>query len=436
MPIRKNPLSLLVCAALAFCVACVYGQNPTAPASSTSAASTQDCSGPVLHRRAADGGDVCAPAEPSSEPDATAPDQTSQPETSAPESQDEHAKKDKRDKKEEAKAQQPPNFDPNVDPFKQVQPLPDGMMPGVKKGTIEDVNAVGSRCIGCRGMGNWYSTDWEIRTGAAYAKQIDQSTRFITDPVVTEYINRIGQNIVRNSDCKVPFTIKVVDSDVINAFALPGGYFYVNSGLVLAADEEDELAGVMAHETAHVCAHHAAREMTRANYAQIGMVPLIMMTGYSWTGYGIYEGAQMLIPVTFLAFSREFEAQADYLGIQYMYRAGYDPMGLVSMFEKIENLEKQKPGAVAKIFEDHPQTPDRILASEREIATILPPRDEYLVTTSEFNDVKARLARIENKRRLLQNRTNRPSLRRVSDTSGNSTDQPTLHRRPDDTNSN
>jgi beta-barrel assembly-enhancing protease len=436
MPIRKNPLSLLVCAALALCIPGVYGQNPNAPASSASAASAQDCSGPVLHRRAADGGDVCAPPEPASEPDATAPEQTSQPETSQPESQDEHAKKNKKDKKEEATAQQPPNFDPNVDPFKQVQPLPDGMMPGVKKGSIEDVNAVGSRCIGCRGMGNWYSTDWEIRTGAAYAKQIDQSTRFITDPVVSEYINRIGQNIVRNSDCKVPFTIKVVDSDVINAFALPGGYFYVNSGLVLAADEEDELAGVMAHETAHVCAHHAAREMTRANYAQIGMVPLIMMTGYSWTGYGIYEGAQMLIPMTFLAFSREFEAQADYLGIQYMYRAGYDPMGLVSMFEKIENLEKQKPGAVAKIFEDHPQTPDRILASEREIATILPPRDEYLVTTAEFNDVKARLARIENKRRLLQNRTNRPSLRRVSDTNGNSTDQPTLHRRPDDTNSN
>ncbi len=444
MPTRKNFLSILVCAPLALCVACAYGQNSTQPAPSSPTISSQDCSGPVLHRRASDGGDICAPQEPSSQPGVSAPAEIPETQTSQPEIQGQEAKKDKadrkdkNDKKEEAKAQPQPNFDPSVDPYKQVQPLPDGQMPDVRKGSIDDVSAVGSRCIGCRGMGNWYSTESEIRMGKQYADQIDRSTRFITDPVVTEYINRIGQNIVRNSDCKVPFTIKVVDSDVINAFALPGGYFYVDSGLILAADDEDELAGVMAHETAHVCAHHAAREMTRANYAQIGMVPLIMMTGYTWTGYGIYEGAQLLIPITFLEFSREFEAQADYLGIQYMYRAGYDPMGLVSMFEKIENLEKQKPGAVAKVFEDHPQTPDRILASEKEIATILPPRDEYLVTTSEFNEVKARLARIENKRRLLQKNTNRPSLRRVSDTNGNgnNTDQPTLHRRPDDTNSN
>jgi predicted Zn-dependent protease len=249
-------------------------------------------------------------------------------------------------------------------------------------------------------------------------------------------VNRIGQNIVKNSDCKVPFTIKVIDTDEINAMALPGGFFYVNSGLILAADEEAELAGVMAHETAHVCAHHAAREMTRANYAQIGMVPLIMMTGYSWTGYGIYEATQLLIPITFLEFSREFEAQADYLGVQYMYRAGYDPQAFVTFFEKIQNLEKQKPGAVAKVFENHPQTPDRIEHTEEEIAKILPPKDEYLVTTSEFNDVKARLARIENKRRIIDNKKGKPTLRRAStspDTTDttNTGDQPTLHRRDD-----
>jgi len=312
------------------------------------------------------------------------------------------------------------------------------MMPGVKSGSIDDVNAVGTRNIGARGMGNWYSTESEIKMGKQYADMIEKSTKFITDPVVTEYVNRIGQNIVKNSDCKVPFTIKVIDTDQINAFALPGGFFYVNSGLILAADEEAEMAGVMAHETAHVCAHHAAREMTRANYAQIGMVPLIMMTGYSWTGYGIYEASQLLIPVTFLEFSREFEAQADYLGIQYMYRAGYDPQAFVTIFEKLENLEKSKPGIMAKVFEDHPPTPERIVAAEREIATILPPRDEYLVTTSEFNDVKARLARIENKRRIIDNKKAKPTLRRAStspdstDTT-NGSDQPTLHRRDDGT---
>ena len=218
--------------------------------------------------------------------------------------------------------------------------------------------------------------------------------------MVDEYVNRIGQNIVKNSDCKVPFTIKVIDSDEINAMALPGGFFYVNSGLILNADEEAELAGVMAHETAHVCAHHAAREMTRAELRADRHDSADHDDRYSWTGYGIYEAAQLAIPITFLEFSREFEAQADYLGVQYMYRAGYDPQAFISFFEKMQALEKRKPGLVAKAFCDHPQTPDRILHTQEEIARILPPKDEYTVTTSEFDDVKARLARIENKRRL------------------------------------
>jgi predicted Zn-dependent protease len=217
----------------------------------------------------------------------------------------------------------------------------------------------------------------------------------------------------------------------------------VNSGLILNADEEAEMAGVMAHETAHVCAHHAVREQTRMNYAQLGTIPLIMMTGYSWTGYGIYEAVQFAVPMTFLKFSRDFEAQADFLGIQYMYRAGYDPQAFITFFEKVQALEKRKPGLVAKAFSDHPQTPDRILHSQEEIARLLPPRDEYTVTTSEFDDVKARLARIENKRRLLDTKDkNKPSLRRASTSDGTNNpngqagdnsgdDRPTLHRRDD-----
>jgi hypothetical protein len=329
-----------------------------------------------------------------------------------------------------------------VDPEKVIEPGSE--MGRIKTGSIEDVNAVGNRDIGGRGIGNWYSTDTEIKMGKMYSEEVEKSSRFITDPVIEEYVNRIGQNIVKNSDCKVPFTIKVIDSDEINAFALPGGFFYVNSGLILAADEEAELAGVMAHETAHVCAHHAVRQMTRANYAQLGTIPLIFIGG--WTGYGIYEAASIGVPITFLKFSRDFEAQADYLGVQYMYRAGYDPQAFISFFEKIQALEKRKPGMVAKAFEDHPQTPDRILHTQEEIAHILPAKDEYMVTTSEFEDVKARLARIENKRRLTDTKgVTRPSLRRASapgDDSGNSqagdssgssngNDQPTLHRRDD-----
>jgi predicted Zn-dependent protease len=273
--------------------------------------------------------------------------------------------------------------------------------------------------------------------GKMYAMEIEKSTKFITDPVIVEYVNRVGQNIVKNSDCKVPFTIKIIDSDEINAMALPGGFFYVNSGLILNADEEAEMAGVMAHETAHVCAHHAVREQTRMNYAQLSTIPLIFIGG--WTGYGIYEAAGLAVPMTFLKFSRDFEAQADYLGIQYMYRAGYDPGALVSFFEKVQALEKRKPGLVAKAFSDHPQTPDRIVHTQEEIARILPARDEYTLTTSEFDDIKARLARIENKRRLTDSKdTKKPSLRRAS-TNPNSTADPnnsddgppTLHRRED-----
>jgi len=327
----------------------------------------------------------------------------------------------------------------DVNPEKVVEP---GSQPvKVKPGSIEDVNAVGNRDIGARGIGNWYSVDTEIKMGKMYAEEIEKSTRFITDPVVVEYVNRVGQNILKNSDCKVPFTIKVIDSDEINAMALPGGFFYVNSGLILNADEEAELAGVMAHETAHVCAHHAVREQTRMNYAQLSTIPLIFIGG--WTGYGIYEAAGLAVPMTFLKFSRDFEAQADYLGVQYMYRAGYDPQAFISFFEKIQALEKRKPGLVAKAFSDHPQTPDRILHSQEEIARILPARDQYTVTTSEFDDIKARLARIENKRRLTDTKDkNRPSLRRAGTgtndpnstaSDGNNSDDgpPTLHRRED-----
>jgi len=319
-------------------------------------------------------------------------------------------------------------------------PPTDQKMPGVKPGSIDDVNAVGTRDIGGRGMGNWYSTETEIRMGKSYAMQLEKSVKFVNDPVVNEYVNRVAQNLVKNSDAKVPFTIKVIDSDEVNAMALPGGFMYVNSGLILTADDEAEMAGVIAHEISHVAAHHAVREQTRMNYAQLGTIPLIFLGG--WTGYGIYEAAQIGIPITFLQFSRGFESQADFLGVQYMYRAGYDPQAFVTIFEKLENLEKTKPNLISKAFSSHPQTPDRIEATQKEIATILPPRAEYVVTTSEFDDVKARLARIENKRKLNDGgKSNAPTLRRASggsnndpnnpDSSQQGNDRPTLQRRDD-----
>lgn len=306
-----------------------------------------------------------------------------------------------------------------------------------------DIDDIGDRKVGGRGVGDWYSTETEIKMGKQYAMMIESSVKLIQDPVVTEYVNRIGQNLVRNSDAKVPFTIKVVDSDEINAFALPGGFFYVNSGLILAADEEAELAGVMAHEIAHVAARHAMREQTRMNYASLASIPLIFVG--SW---GIYEAASaamsIALPMTFMKFSRGFESEADYLGLQYMYKAGYDPGAFITFFEKVQSQEKKKPGTLAKAFSSHPPTPDRILKSQEEIRQVLPARPEYIVNTSEFNEVKARLAALENRKKINPDQdNNKPSLRRThtADSSQGdpnnpngqnpNDDRPTLSRRDD-----
>jgi len=301
-----------------------------------------------------------------------------------------------------------------------------------------DVDAVGNRNVGCgRGVGNWYSVEKQVAMGRTFAQQVESQVKLVNDPVVTEYVNRIGQNLVRNSDAQVPFTIKVIDSDVVNAMALPGGFFYVNSGLLLAADEEAEVAGVMAHEIAHVAACHAAREISRANLMQMASIPLIFIGG--GIGYAGYEAAGIGGMLGILKFSRGFEAEADYLGIEYMYRAGYDPSAFVSFFEKVQAMEKKKPGTLAKAFDTHPQSADRIQKSQDEIRKILPAKQQYVVTTSEFDEVKARLAAIENKHKLLDEKdSSKPSLRRTSNTSDKSEDgkkddddRPTLKRRDD-----
>ena len=305
-------------------------------------------------------------------------------------------------------------------------------------GGKHDVDAVGNRNVGCgRGVGNWYSVEKQVAMGRSFAQQVESQVKLVNDPVVTEYVNRIGQNLVRNSDAQVPFTIKVIDSDVVNAMALPGGFFYVNSGLILAADEEAEVAGVMAHEIAHVAACHAAREQSRANLMQLASIPLIFVGG--GIGYAGYEAAGIGGMFGILKFSRNFEAEADYLGIEYMYRSGYDPSAFVSFFEKVQAMEKKKPGTLAKAFDTHPQNADRIQKSQDEIRKILPAKQQYVVTTSEFDEVKARLAAIENKHKLLDEKdSSKPSLRRTSNPSDKSEDgkkddddRPTLKRRDD-----
>ncbi len=317
----------------------------------------------------------------------------------------------------------------------------------VKPGSEKDVNSIGNRGVG-KGI-NLYSLEREIALGKQAAMEVEKSSKLVTDPVVTEYVNRVGQNIVRNSDCKVPFTIKVIDSDQINAFALPGGFFYVNTGLILRADEEAELAGVMAHETAHVCARHGTKTATKGEIAQFATIPLILLGPGGWAGYGLYEGLNVAIPLGFLKFSRDQEREADYLGLQYMYKAGYDPNAFISIFEKLEAEERKHPGSIPKVFSDHPPTPDRIQKAQEEIATILPARNEYIVTTSEFDLVKARLHKIENKNKLDNSKSNdKPTLRTRTEqqqdkadkqqptADDSDPDRPVLKKRPDDDSSN
>src|ERR1700732_4216559 len=332
-------------------------------------------------------------------------------------------------------------------PAQQTQQQP-GSQPVQQRDTVtpknskEDVEAIGNRNVG-KGM-NLYSLEREISLGKSLAQEVERSSKLIDDPVVTEYVNRVGQNLVRNSDARVPFTIKVIDSDEVNAFALPGGFFYVNSGLILRAQEESELAGVMAHEISHVTARHGTKNASKGELMQLATIPLMLLGPVGCAGYGIYEGLNIAIPLTYLKFNRDSEREADFLGLQYMYKAGYDPNAYVTFFERIQADEKRRPGTIPRVFSTHPPTPERIENAQKEIARILPNRPEYIVTTSEFDSVKGRLRNIMFARKVQDNAPGKPSLRtRTEQTDKQKTqtgndpnsnpddDRPTLKRRPD-----
>ncbi len=383
-----------------------------------------------------------APSEPPPPPPTAAPQTTStgQPQTGQPGSP---GQSDPTQQPTQANA---PAKDEK--PAASQQPIPQKENPDVKAGSKADVEAIGNRGVG-NGV-NFYSLEREIALGKSLAQEVERSAKLVDDPIVSEYVNRVGQNLVRNSDAKVPFTIKVIDSDVVNAFALPGGFFYVNSGLLLRADSEAELAGVMAHEIAHVAARHGTKNATKGELAQLATIPLIMLGPGGWAGYGLYEGLQFAIPMGFLKFSRDAEREADYLGLEYMYKAGYDPNAFVTFFEKVEAEEKRQPGTIPKFFSTHPPTPERVEAIQKEIGNVLPARDQYIVTTSEFDTVKLRLRRIENRNKLQdsKNAKDKPTLRtrteqqqpngeqpgagtKTADPSDDP-DRPTLHKRTED----
>jgi predicted Zn-dependent protease len=258
---------------------------------------------------------------------------------------------------------------------------------------------------------NFYSLEKEIALGRQLAEEVRRQARLLDDPLVGEFVNRLGQNLVRNSDAKVPFTFQVIHDDILNAFALPGGFVFVNSGLIKASETEAELASAMAHEVAHVAARHMTRQATRSQIANLATLPIAILLG-GWTGYAARQGAGVAIPMTFLKFGREFEEEADYLGLEYLYRAGYDPTASVDVFERFLSLEKKRPGILSQVFATHPMNGDRIRKAQKQMNESLAPRPQYVINTSEFNEIRARLATLEDRRPAVENQGNRPVLRR------------------------
>ncbi len=253
-------------------------------------------------------------------------------------------------------------------------------------GSIRDIGAVGNRDIGCgRGLGGRYSLQAQIDIGRSYAHEVEASSKLITDPAITDYVNRIGQNLASNSDAQVRLTVKVIDIDDVNAFSLPGGFVYVDSGLILAADNEAELAGVISHEIAHVAACHAGQAIAREQLTNVASMPLIFRVALR----------RITRNTIYLKPTRGFESEADFLGVEYLYKAGYDPQAFSSFFEKVKAIEKQAPRSGAAAFESHQQMSDRIERTRQEIDTLLPPALEYKLDTFEFQEIKQRLSDLE-----------------------------------------
>jgi predicted Zn-dependent protease len=297
-----------------------------------------------------------------------------------------------------------------------------GVLPAKDK--KKDPNEIGNRNV-AKGP-NFYSIEKEIALGKQLAEEVRRQSKLVDDPIIGEYVNRVGENLVRNSDATIPFTFQIVEGEQLNAFALPGGFVFVNTGLIEATETEAELAGAMAHEIAHVTARHITRQATRGKIVDLASLPLILLGGV--TGAAVRQGAGLAIPLGFLSFSRGFESEADMLGLQYMYKAGYDPTASIDLFERMLSLEKRKPGIIAKVFNTHPMTGDRIAKTQKNIDQMLPGRPEFVVTTSEFNEVRERLKSRYVRRQ--QDDPNRPRLRRSPSVEEPDVDEkPTLKRR-------
>ena len=254
----------------------------------------------------------------------------------------------------------------------------------------KDPSEIGNRKVD-KGL-NFYTIEQEIALGKQLAREVEREAKILDDPTISEYLNRLGQNLVRNSDITFPVDFKIIESDEINAFTLPGGHIFVNTGLIKLSANEAELASAIAHELGHSAARHATRQASRSRLINMGTVPLVLLGGV--TGLAARQIATVAVPMAFLKFSREFETEADLLGLEYLWKSGFDPNATIDLFESMESTERRQPGSVAKLFRSHPLTPDRIEKTQKNIDTLLPHRDQYTVNTSEYEEVRTRLYEI------------------------------------------
>jgi predicted Zn-dependent protease len=255
---------------------------------------------------------------------------------------------------------------------------------GVAGDQKKDPNEIGDRNVS-KGL-NFYSLDQELALGKQLSIEVERQAKIVDDPIIAEYINRLGQNLARNSDIRFPVSFKLIEADEVNAFTLPGGYIFINTALVELSGNEAELASAIAHEIGHAAARHATRQASRDRLMNIGTLPLIILGGPV-----AHLAVNSAMPMASMKFSREFESEADLLGVQYLWKSGYDPNASIDLFEALASTEKRQPGSVAKLFRAHPLTPERIEKTQKNIDKLLPARAQYVLNTSEYEDVRARL---------------------------------------------
>jgi predicted Zn-dependent protease len=275
----------------------------------------------------------------------------------------------------------------------------------------KDPTEIGDRNVAGR-FNNFYSIDKEIALGKQLSIEVHKQARVVDDPIVAEYVNRLGQTLTRNSDVTFPVSFTLIDADDINAFTLPGGFIFINTGMFRLSDNEAELASVAAHELGHAAARHATRQATRSDLIAASTIPLTIFGG--WMGLLARPAASIAEPMALFHFSREFETEADMLGVQYLWKSGYDPNASVDMFERVESTERRHPGSVSKLFRTHPLTADRIEKTQKNIDQLLPSRQEYVLNTSEYEGVRARLAELALERKPDAKEQNHPTLRRAT----------------------